>query len=50
MDQKEVRQRMYRALTPRKRERWHGLWLLAQGWKATQVADALERDAHTFGE
>jgi len=50
MDQKEVRQRMYRAPTPRERERWHGLWLLAQGWTATQVAEALERDVHTIGE
>ena len=30
-------ERMYRAPTPRERERWHGLWLLAQGWSATQV-------------
>ena len=36
---------MYRAPTPRERERWHALWLLAQGWSAAQVADALERDA-----
>lgn len=50
MDQSEVRQRMYCAPTPRERERWHGLWLLAQGWTATQVAEALERDAHTIGE
>ncbi len=49
MDQKEVRRRMYRAPTARERERWHGLWLLAQGWTATQVAEALERDAHTIG-
>jgi len=50
MDQKEVRWRMYRAPTPRERERWHGLWLLAQGWTATQVAEAMERDVYTIGE
>ena len=50
MDQREVRRRMYRAPTARERERWHGLWLLAQGWTATQVAEALERDAHTIGD
>ena len=38
------------APTPRKREHWYVLWLLAQGWSATQVARALERDAHTIGE
>ncbi len=50
MDQKEVRSRMYRAPTARERERWHGLWLLAQGWSTTQVAEALERDPHTIGD
>jgi transposase len=49
LDVKAVRERMYRALTPRERERWHALWLLARGWSATQVAEALERDAHTVG-
>ena len=47
MDEAEVRRRMYRAPTPRERERWHGVWVLAQGW--TAVAEALERDAHTIG-
>jgi hypothetical protein len=28
---KTVRERVYRAPTPRKRERWHALWLLARG-------------------
>jgi len=45
-----VRDRMYRAPTPRERERWHAVWLLAQGWSATDVADALERDPHTIGD
>ena len=41
----DVREQMYRAPTPRERERWHGLWLLV-----TQVAEALERDSHTIGD
>ncbi len=44
-----VRERMYHAPTPRERERWHALWLLAQGWSASKVAELLERDAHTIG-
>ena len=50
LDAKAVRERMYRAPTPRERERWHAVWLLAQGWTAVQVAEALERDAHTIGD
>ena len=46
---REVRERMYRAPTPRERERWHALWLLARGWSPNQVAEALERDPHTIG-
>ena len=49
LDARQVRERMYRAPTPRERERWHALWLVAKGWSAAQVADALERDAHTVG-
>ncbi len=49
LDLKAVRERMYRAPTPRERERWHAIWLLARGWSAAQVAEALERDAHTIG-
>ncbi len=49
LDVRQVRERMYRAPTPRERERWHALWLLAQGWSANKVADLLERDAHTVG-
>jgi hypothetical protein len=40
---------MYRAPTPRERERWHALWLLARGWTAAEVAVALEHDPHTIG-
>src|SRR5438067_8752832 len=50
LDLSAVRQRMYRAPTSRERERWHAVWLLAKGWSAAQVADALERDPHTIGE
>src|SRR4051794_35078642 len=49
LDVRQVRERMYRAATPRERERWHALWLAAQGWSASKVAELLERDAHTIG-
>ena len=49
MDEAEVRRRMYRASTPRERERWHAIWLLVQGWTAA-VGRALDRDAHTIGQ
>ena len=49
LDVSDVRERMYRAPTPRERERWHGLWLLAQGWTASAVAEALGRESHTIG-
>jgi transposase len=50
LDMNQVREQVYRAPTPRERERWHALWLLCLGWSANQVAEALERDAHTIGE
>ncbi len=50
VDLSVVRQRVYGAPTPRERERWHALWLLAEGWSAVQVAEALERNPHTIGE
>ena len=50
LDLRTVRDQVYRAATPRERERWHAVWLLAGGWTATQVAEALERDPHTVGE
>ena len=50
MDEAEVRRRMYRAPTPRERERWHAMWLLVQGWTAEAVGRALDRDAHTIGQ
>ncbi len=50
LDAKMVRERMYGAPTARERERWHAMWLFVRGWTAVQVAEALERDAHTIGE
>ena len=50
LDARQVRERMYRAPPARERERWHARWLLARGWSAAQVAEALERDPHTIGE
>ena len=47
MDARDLRRRTIPAPTPRERERWYALWLLAQGWTAT--AEALERDPHTIG-
>ena len=49
IDAAAVRERMYRAPTPRERERWHALWLTLQGWPAVRVAGALGRDPHTVG-
>jgi hypothetical protein len=46
----DAREQIYRAVTPRERERWHALWLLSRGWPAAQVALALERDPHTIGD
>jgi len=48
LDVKQVRERVYRAPTPRERERWHAVWLLARGWSTEQVAEALERDVRTI--
>jgi len=45
-----VRRQMYRAPTPRERERWHALWLAAQGWSAVHIAEALDRNPHTIGD
>ena len=50
LDRGKVREQVYRAPPPRERERWHALWLLAEGWSGAQVAAALERDPHTIGE
>ena len=49
MGVKDLRRRMILAPTPRERERWYAIWLLAQGWTAATTAEALERDPHTIG-
>ena len=49
MNARNLHLRMILELTPRERERWHALWLLAQGWTASATADAWERDPHTIG-
>ena len=36
MDAKALRRRMILAPTPRERERWYAVWLLAQGWTAAR--------------
>jgi transposase len=46
----DVRERMYRAPTARERERWHAVWLIAQGWAVNHVATALERDVRTIDD
>ena len=50
LDGPGIRELVYRAPTPRERERWHALWLIARGWSVAEVAAALERDPHTVGE
>ena len=49
MGAKDLRQRMILAPTPRERERWYAILLLAQGLTAAATAEALERDPHTVG-
>ena len=49
MDVRDLRRWLILAPTPRERERWYAISLLAQGWKASGVAEALERDSHTIG-
>jgi transposase len=50
MDVNQVREHVYRAPTPRERERWHAIWLLASDWSPEQVAKALERDVRTISD
>ena len=47
MGVKNLQRRMILAPTPRERERWYAMLVLAQGLTAT--AEALERDPHTIG-
>ena len=44
MNVRDVHRRTILAPTPRERERWQVIWLLAQGWTASATAEALERD------
>ena len=49
MGVKDLRRRVILAPTPRERERWYAILLLAQGLTAAATAEALERDHHTIG-
>ena len=49
MEVKDLRRRMILAPTPRERERWYAILLLAQGWTSSATAQALEREPHTIG-
>ncbi len=49
MGVKDLRLRMILSPTPRERERWCPMLLLAQGLTAVATAEALERDPHTIG-
>ncbi len=49
MNVRDLHRRVILAPTPRERERWHSVWLLAQGWTASSTAEALGRDPHTIG-
>ena len=49
MGVKDLRRRMVLAPTPRERERWYAVLLLAQGLTAAATAEALERGPHTIG-
>ena len=49
MGVKDWRRRVILAPTPRERERWYAILLLAQGLTAAATAEALERDPHTIG-
>ena len=49
LDVDDVLRRMYQAPTPRERERWHALWLLAREWTAAETGEALGWDPHTIG-
>ena len=42
MDARDLHRRIILSPTPRERERWHAIWLLAQGWTASGTAQALE--------
>ena len=49
MDVRDLHRWLILTPPPRERERWHAIWLLAQGWTASATAEVLERDPHTIG-
>ena len=49
MEVKDLPRRMILSPTPRERERWYAMLLLAQGWTASGTVQALGRDPHTIG-
>ena len=49
MEVEDSRRPMIPAPTPRERERWYAILLLAQEWTSSAKAQALERDPHTIG-
>ena len=40
MDARDLRRRLILSPTPRERERWYAMLLLAQGWTASATAEA----------
>ena len=46
---RDLRRRTVLAPTPRERERWQAIWLLARGGTASAMAEAPERDPHAIG-
>ena len=49
MDARDLHRWLILAPAPRERERWHAIWLLAQGWTASGTAQTLGRGPHTIG-
>ena len=49
MGEKDLRRRMILAPTPRERERWYAILLLAQGWTAAATAEARPTHHRTIG-
>ena len=46
---KDLRRGMIPAPTPREREPWYAILLMAQGLTAAATTEAMERDPHTIG-
>jgi hypothetical protein len=43
LDLGKVREQVYRAPTPRERERWHAVWLLAEGCSPQDLSPRASR-------